>query len=301
MLLVLALLASSPSAARAAACCGGGHGLGQRLGPMERAAASASLRMSDRVGSHDPNGRFSLVRPGVIDGDARADLAFLVAPVRRLQLGLDVPFLLNLRRTTEQSAWGGGIGDVTASARFDIVPLSSAEGFPAVALTAAASIPTGKPLGQNDDPLGARATGLGAAEIRPGIFVEKTWEGTATAIFAASVGLRTPMIDASGEEVRLGPRARFVAAAGPVFHSGLSLSFGVVSELESAPRIGSTTASDGGRRRTAALGFVGYDLGTRFTLLGSIEVDLPISLLGKNEPSAVAVTLGLRRAFSWRD
>ena len=206
-----------------------------------------------------------------------------------------------MRHAGEQSAFGGGIGDVTASARWDLVSLSAADGLPAVALTAAVSLPTGKPAGRALDPLGASATGLGAAEVRPGVFLEKTWEGRASAVLSASVGLRTPMTGASGERIGLGPRARFVAAAGPVFDSGLSLSFGVVSEIEAAPSFAGVSAKDADRRRTGLFGFVGYDFGPRATVLGSLELDLPVAKLGKNEPSSVAFSIGLRHAFSWRD
>jgi hypothetical protein len=283
--------------ASASACCGSGHGLGQRLGPLERAAVGLSLRGSDRFGSHGYAGAFSLAPSGTRDVEARAELGCLLAPLPRLQLGLAVPVLLNVRGSGDETAVGGGLGDLSFSARFDLVPLSTTGAWPSIALTAGVGLPTGRPASRAEDPLATDATGLGAAEVRPGVFVEKNFDGEATAIFSASIGLRAPMTGARGERIELGPRARFVAAAGPVFSSGLSLSAGLVHERESAPSIGGAVTPGADRRRSAALLFAGYDITPRFTALASLEVDLPISSLGKNEPSAVAFAINLRRAF----
>jgi len=294
---VVTALLAAPRASLAAACCGSGHGLGQRLGPSERAAISISLRGADRFGGHGYDGAFALAPPGVLDLEGRAELGVLVAPVSRLQLGLVAPLVLSARRSGDVSATGGGLGDLAFSARFDVVPLSSAGALPAIAITTALTVPTGRSAADTTDPLAAGATGLGAFEVRPGIFIEKNFDGAATAIFSASVGLRTAMTDARGERVELGPRARFVAAAGPIFDSGLSLSGGVVHEIEAAPSIAGATTPGADRRRTAALVFAGYDISSRYTLLASLEADLPIPVIGKNEPSAVALAIGLRRAF----
>ncbi|MDC3954638.1 hypothetical protein [Polyangium jinanense] len=283
--------------ASASACCGSGHGLGQRLGPLERAAVGLSFRFSDRFGSHGYAGGFTLAPSGTLDAEGRAELGVLFAPVPRLQLGLVAPVLLNVRSSREDTFVGGGFGDLAFSARFDLVPLTTTSAWPAIALTAGVGLPTGRSAANAKDPLATDATGLGAAEVRPGVFVEKNWSGEATAVFSASIGFRTPMTGARGERIELGPRARFVAAAGPVFSSGWSLSAGLVHERESAPSIGGVTTPDADRRRTAALLFAGYDLSTRFTALASLEVDLPVPSLGKNEPSAVAFAIGLRRSF----
>ncbi|MRG94888.1 hypothetical protein [Polyangium spumosum] len=295
-LLACALLVGSRGAS-ASACCGSGHGLGQRLGPLERAAVGLSFRFSDRFGSHGHAGAFSLAPAGTLDAEGRAELACLFAPLPRLQLGLVAPVLLNVRSSRDDTFVGGGFGDLSLSARFDIVRLDTTSAWPAIALTAGLGLPTGRSAAMARDPLATDATGLGAAEVRPGVFVEKNWDGEATAVFSASVGFRAPMTGARGERIELGPRARFVAAAGPVFSSGWSLAAGLVHERESAPSIGGAVTPGADRRRTAGLLFAGYDFSERFTALASLEVDLPASSLGKNEPSAVAFSIGLRRSF----
>ncbi|HVK65877.1 MAG TPA: transporter [Polyangium sp.] len=283
--------------ASASACCGSGHGLGQRLGPLERGAIGLSFRFSDRFGSYGHAGAFTLAPTGTLDAEGRAELGCLFAPIPRLQLGLVAPVLLNIRGARDGTDVGGGFGDLSLSARFDIVSLTTTSAWPAIALTAGVSLPTGRSAADAKDPLATDATGLGAVEVRPGVFVEKNWDNEASAVFSASIGLRTPMTGARGERIELGPRIRLVAAAGPVFSTGWSLSAGLVHEYESAPSLGGATTADADRRRTAALLFAGYDISERFTALASLEVDLPVSSLGKNEPSAVAFAIGLRRSF----
>jgi len=292
----LALLTASPRLARASACCGTGHGLGQRLAPGERAAVTFATRFADRFGSYDPNGQFFTSPSGSFDGDLRADISAVFAPISRLQVGVAIPFVLNIKHLRVDDV-GGGLGDLLFSGRFDVVPLSTTSSWPAIAFTASLLVPTGRSANQARQVLAADATGLGVAEIRPGVFLEKSFEGKATVIAAASVGFRSEANEPPALRIALAPRWRVLAAAGPVFESGLSLSFGGIYEYEGAPTISGTTMQDAQRYRFAALGFVGYDLPSRFTLLGSVELDLPVSHGGKNEAALAAISIGLRRSF----
>ena len=294
-------LALAPRPARASACCGGGHGLGQRLGPLERASIGASLRFDSRLGSHRADARFAPIPAGDLDTESRVELSWLVKPVSRLQLGLTIPALLNARRLGGFGGVGGGLGDIVFSGRYDLVPLGDPGAVPPIALTAAITLPTGRAAADARDPLAADATGLGAAELRPGFVVEKIFADALSTTFAASVGLRTSFSTAGGDRVQLGPRYRLIAAAGPVFPSGLSLAAGLVHEGEPAPEVGGVVAQDASRRRTAALAFGAYDIHPRWTALASFELDLPISGLSKNEPARTGIAVGLRHVWETHD
>lgn len=115
------------------------------LGPLERAAVGLSFRFSDRFGSHGHAGSFVLAPSGTLDAEARAEL-----------------------------------GCLSFSARFDILRDSATSALPAVALTAGLGLPTGRSAANAKSPLATDATGLGAAEVRPGMFVEKNVGGEAT-------------------------------------------------------------------------------------------------------------------------
>lgn len=299
VLVFLAMLLA-PAVAHASACCGSGHGLGQRLGPGERAGLTLSTRFANRFGSYDAQGSFGAIPAGAFDADGRAELTALIAPVSRLQVGFTLPFVMNVRRAGADTAVGGGMGDFSFSGRFDIIPLSAADTWPAIALTTSFAFPTGRSASDATDVLGVDAAGLGVAEFRPGVFLEHSFRRKVSAVVAASVAFRSAADDVpAARAFELAPRLRVVAAMGPVFTTGLSLSAGVLYEHELAPSIGGVTMPDADRHRTAVLGFVGYDLPSLFTLLGSIELDVPISGAGKNESAYVALSMGLRRSISF--
>jgi len=296
-----AVVIASPQVARATACCGSGHGLGQRLGMGEDAALTVSTRFADRFGSFDAQSRFFTTAQGIVDMDSRAELAGIVRPSTRFQVGFILPFVLNIRQfgADVPVATGSGIGDLSFQGRFDIIPLSTASGLPAVAFTTAVTLPTGRSAMDASNSLAADVTGIGVAEIRPGVFVEHSFAGRASAIFAASIGIRSEGNEPPAPRFQLAPRFRVLGAIGPVFDMGLSLSIGVFHEREAAPMIDDVAAPDSDRHRTAMLGFVGYDFRKHFTLLGSIELDMPLRHAGQNEPAYVAISIGLRRSFSW--
>lgn len=298
-LLGFVFLVALPRVTQGAACCGTGHGLGQRLGPGETAAITFSTRFADRFGSYDPTGQFFTIPSNNFDGDVRADVSVVFAPISRLQVGLTAPLVLNIKHFGGEGDLGGGLGDLTFSGRFDIFPLDTTKPRPAIAFTTSLLLPTGRSANEATHVFGADATGLGVAEVRPGLFLEKSFAGKASLVVAGSVGFRSEMNEPPAVKMALAPRWRLLAAAGPVFESGLSVSMGGLVEYEAAPTIGGMTMVDAQRYRLATLGFVGYDLPRRFTLLGSVELDLPLNHLGKNELAAVAIAIGLRRSFSW--
>jgi len=299
-LAALAALAA-PRAAAASACCGVGHGMGERLGLFERARASIGLRFQERLGAHLADGGYAPLASGDHERELRAEIGWLVRLTRRAELGASLPALITLRGLGGRAAAAGGIGDLTVHGRYALVPLGE-DGFPPpLALTLAALVPTGRPARAARDPLGADVTGLGVAELRPGLAIERTWDSSLWATASASLAFRTPTTLPDGRAVHLAPRARIVAAAGPVFDDGLSLALGVTHEREAAPRVDDDRARPPGgeRRRTAATIFAAYDLDPRWTVTGAAELDVPVATLGMAESAHAAVTLGLRHA--WRE
>ncbi len=286
--------------ADAAACCGTGHGLGQRLAPMERAAIGASTRFAGRIGSWAADGSFVGTPSGSRDLEARLDLGWIVKPHPRVQVGATLPILLTSRALGEASSTGGGIGDVGVFGRFDVVGVPGSGWLPAIALTLGAQLPTGRPTTSSTDALGADVTGLGAAEIRPGILLEKNWSSSWSAMLGVSVGMRTAFADGRGGSVHLAPRTQIVAATGPTW-PGKSVSVGVLYEHEESPSVDGVATPGAARNRTAALAVAGYDVGRSWTLLASAQLDLPIDGLGSNELAAAAGQVGLRYTWSIGD
>lgn len=291
--LALGLSATVTTPARAAACCGSGHGVGQWLGDSERAAASFAIRASDRFGSWTSDRDFVRPAPGNYDRELGAEVGWMTRAGRRLQLGVTVPLLATFRRLGASESSGGGAGDVRIAGRYEVLESGMAAWAPSVALTLGATLPTGRSASSSGDALGADVTGLGAAELRPGIGVEKSWDGFHATV-TASVGFRTPFYTASGDEVRLSPRLSLLAAAGPTWTWGLSLALGGIYEREAGARIGGRASPDATRERAALLAVLAYDINSRWTAIGAVQAELPIAGLGRNEVAAVVPSVGVR-------
>lgn len=298
---VIAVGLAAPAEARAAACCGSGHGVGPTLTDAERAALTVGFGVASRLGQWSSRGAFSPVRGGDFDRELRGEIGWVVRAAAPLQIGVIAPMIYAFRQSGDTSSSGGGIGDVTALARIDVLAPHPTEALPRVGLTLSALVPTGLPLARSSDPLGADATGLGAAEIRPGFVLEKRWLAGFSATFLGSLGLRVPYHLESGAAVAPAPRLSLLAAGGPFWDFGLSTSIGLLFEREAAPSIDGVASPSAGRFRTAAFAFVAYDLTARWTAVASAQLDLPIRGLGQNEPLAVAPILGIRRVWGSQD
>ncbi|WP_437282076.1 hypothetical protein WME90_16390 [Sorangium sp. So ce375] len=318
---ILLSFAVYPRAARASACCGAGHGIAQWLAPSERAAASFSLRMTEQLGAWAVDGNFIASGEGVYQRELRAEAGWLVRVGDHVQLGISVPLMATWSGAgLGGTSSGGGPGDVGAAARIALIEGAASPWVPSAAFTLGVTLPTGRGPNDGTTPLdvgaaGARAmgaeisgagtTGLGVAEIRPGMVFEKSW-GSFQALLAASVSVRTSHRLPDGDAVRSAPRVQLLAAAGPAWPSGLSLTVGALHEREGAPREvepgqGPRRALGRPRDRTALLAVLAHDIGARWTAVGNLQVDVPISGIGRNEGAFAALSAGLRYVWGRRD
>ena len=64
---------------------------------------------------------------------------------RRAQVSL-LPIVQTHRQSSGVDEWGGGLGDVALAGRYDFLLASEAVRWPGVALLAAATLPTGRPV-----------------------------------------------------------------------------------------------------------------------------------------------------------
>ncbi|WP_437728147.1 hypothetical protein [Sorangium sp. So ce861] len=318
---ILLSLALSPGAARASACCGTGHGIAQWLAPSERAAASFSLRFTEQLGSWSPARDFTAHGEGVYHRELRADLGWMVRVRERLQLGISVPLLRTWAGTGPgDTAAGGGVGDISAAGRVALVDGAMSPWLPSAAFTLGVTLPTGH--GENDaiEPVGVSATGvgtggagaiglgaasadttgLGVAELRPGILLEKSW-GSFQALLSFSTSVRTSYYAARDREVQPAPRMQFLAAAGPAWASGTSLSVGAVYEREGYARQAGRPGKGGAHERTALLAVLAHDVSARWTAVGNLQVDVPVSGIGRSEGAFAALSAGLRYVWGRHD
>ncbi|AUX22372.1 hypothetical protein SOCEGT47_028730 [Sorangium cellulosum] len=295
-------LATSSNAARAAACCGAGHGMGQWLAPSERAAVSLALRGSERFGSWSVERDFAPSAGDSHDRELRADVGWLVRVEERVQLGITAPLLATWRGSRGAASSGGGVGDVAMAGRLELVERDRLPWLSTAALTLGVTLPTGRSYRDSSDPLAADATGLGVAELRPGLVLEKAWGASFQALLAASIGVRSRYHQPTGEAIHPAPRLQIVAAAGPAWPaSGLSLTLGGLYEREGAPREDGRALTDVTRERTALLAVLAYDISARWTAIGNLQADVPISGVGRAETTAAALSAGVRYVWGRHD
>lgn len=254
------------------------------------------MRWLERYATHRADGSFVTEADGHVERELRWDLAFATRAGDRLTLAADLPLIYAYRRLDDTLSGGAlALGDVGVSGRFDL-PTPFEETLTST-LTLGLTLPTGRPVRRSDDPLQVDAPGLGAAELRPGLVIERTWPGRFYAMVGGSAALRSHYTENDGSRVDLAPRYQLVGAVGPI-GEGWSLHGGAIFEAEPAPTVAGRTPDAADRRRLALLAFGGYELGGPWTSVLSVTCDVPLADVGKNERAAVAVGLALRHVWS---
>jgi hypothetical protein len=292
--LALAAL-TAVAVAHAQACCAGGSAVTPgRLEPHEDALLGVKASVTAAFGSYDKKGRYVPSPPGDFEDELEQDLFGAVRVLPRGQVALLVPLVQTLRATPQDgSHFGGGIGDVNLSARYDFVVAGQSRYVPGVALLAGITFPTGTPVESATAPLSVDATGIGAFQASFGLGVEQTfgpWFAGATGIVAE----RTPRF---GE--RLGAEVTLLAAGAYTFPNDAALAVALSYAFE-----GDATASNGAdlgstsKRLTTVSLSVLWPIHDAWRLLGSLLVNPPIYTLGNNQLAAAAMTIAVIRSWS---
>jgi len=162
--------------ARAQACCAGASAVTPgRLALHEVALVGAQLHASALVGSFDAGGSYLAAPGSAREWDLEQDVFGSVRVFKRGQLALVVPVVETWRRASGLSDFGGGIGDVNLSARWDFFHAGASRYLPGIAALAGVTFPTGVPVESASGALGADATGIGAFQFSGGIAFEQAF------------------------------------------------------------------------------------------------------------------------------
>jgi hypothetical protein len=213
--------------------------------------------------------------------------------IKRGQVALLVPLVQTRRQTSLDGArFGGGVGDVNASVRYDFVDAGESPYLPGVALLGGVTFPTGTAPDSATQDLAVDATGIGAFQFNAALALEKrfdAWLVNATAMVAKRTS--------HGGET-LGAQFTFLAALSYTFQNGAALALSASSAFE-----GDASASDGSdvpdssKRLTVATLSGLWPLSYRWRLLGGVFVNPPVSHLGSNQPAQTGVTM--TAIWSW--
>jgi hypothetical protein len=204
-----------------ACCAAAGVVTPARLAPDELALVGTQWKVGDVLGSFDPAGRYASSPPAASELDFEQDIFGAARLLGRGQVALFVPVVETRRTSLGQSEFGGGIGDVNASVRYDFTLAGGSPIVPGLAGLAGVTLPTGTPPdAPNLGPLATGATGIGAYQINAGAAVEQTfgpWLVSATGIVAQRTA-RTVGVAPNQVHERLAPQWTALAVAAYTFH-----------------------------------------------------------------------------------
>ena len=294
--LLVALAAwGSPSRARAQACCAGGSAVTPgRLELHEDALVGMQLKAATLLGSYDTSGRYIPNPSGDTEGDFEEDLFGAIRVLRRGQVALLVPLLETQRQDPRDGGhFGGGIGDVNLSARYDFVAAGESRLIPGVAFLAGVTFPTGKPPELASPPLAVDATGIGAFQANAALALEQTfgpWLVNATGL----VALRTPRF---GEQ--LAPQGTLLAAAAYTLPSEAALALSAAYTFEGSALLQDGTSVASSSKRVTVVTLSGlWPVTDTWRLLGGVYLDPPVDGLGSNQPTVGGLTFTVIRSWS---
>ena len=290
---------------QAQACCAGGSAVTPgRLEPHEDALVGAELHAASVVGSYELGGAFVASPPGTPEYDFEEDIFGAVRVFRHGQVALLVPVDETFRRTPADGAhFGGGIGDINLSGRYDFVLAGASRYVPGIAVLAGITFPTGKSLtgsalpqfgpffGSATQPLAVDATGIGAFQVNGALALEQTfgsWLVNTTAIVAK----RT----AAGGET-LGTQVTFLAAGAYTFGNDAALALSASYAFEGDGTIDGADAPGSSKSVTVVAASGLWPVSDTWRLLGGVFVDPPLDALGNNQPTQVGVTLTVIRSW----
>jgi hypothetical protein len=293
--LVAVAACSVPARAWAQACCAGGIAVTPgRLLAHERMLVGLQLKAGLLHGSYDPGGGYLGSPSGASEEDFEEDLLASVRFAPRGQIALFVPLVETRRATPQDGAYfGGGIGDVNASVRYDFLGAGESPYVPGIALLAGVTRPTGTPPDAATPPLAVDATGVGALQGNVALALEQTfgpWLVNATAIAAG----RAPR---NGET--LGTQVTLLAAGAYNFDGGaaVGLSAAYAFEGDATTSSGAFVANSSKRSLLATLTGL-YPLSMEWRLLGGFYMYPPFSGVGSNQPATAGLTFTVIRSWS---
>jgi len=293
--LALLLATALPARAWAQACCAGGSAVTPgRLKPYEDALLGVQVRAAGVLGSYDERGRYVSSPAGDTEGDFEQDVLGALRVLPRGQITLLMPIVETLRSTPlDGSRFGGGIGDMNLSARYDFVLAGESNYFPGLALLAGITLPTGTPVESATAPLAVDATGIGTVQGQFGLALEQTfgpWLANATATVAA----RGPRF---GET--LGTQVTVLAAGAYTFSNdaAFALALSYAFEGDATTTAGMSVPASSKRVTTATVSVL-WPLRGGWRLLGGLFLNPPVDALGSNQPATGGFIFTVIRSWS---
>lgn len=294
---LLVMLRPAPAAAQA--CCAGGALIAPaRLALVEDYAIGLQMRARSTFGAFGADGRLS--SSSAEEQSLGQDLIASLRVTQRGQVGLLLPAVQTHRRAGGLDEWGGGLGDVALTGRYDFLSAAESASWPGLSLLVGVKLPTGTAADAATRPLATDATGTGTADVTLGASVER---GRGH-LYGALTGWVTHRFDRSagpqgGPPVRQSFSLRWtgLAVGGYVFDNEAAVALYATALAEGAPTIDGV-ADPGTGTRLTTVGAAGLlPLGDVWRLQGALHTDVMISSFGRNQLAGSGLTASLIRVW----
>lgn len=141
----------------------------------EDALVGFSSRAAYQLGAFDQYGKYRAKPSNTNEYDFEHSLVVAARIMARGQVALLVPFVQTYRETRRASEFGGGLGDINFSARFDPLRAHEARYVPGIAILVGLTLPTGTAPEAANKPLTTDATGVGAMQGNLGLALEQAF------------------------------------------------------------------------------------------------------------------------------
>jgi hypothetical protein len=278
--------------AAAQACCAGASAVTPaRLDVHDEALIGMRIRTADVVGSYSADGDYHRNPAGTGEADFNQDLFGALRLLPRAQVAVLVPFLETYRKTRQLNEWGGGLGDLNFSGRYDWVRARESSVVPGIGLLLGCTIPSGRAPENARKPLATDATGVGALQGNLGVAVEQLW-GPWLVSATWLVALRAPH-EIHRIRISLAPEYTLLGSLAYATHNGASASLGATYAIEGNGNIAGQVVPDSNRRLLTMTLSGLWSLTEKLRTFASSSLNPPFSSWGANRTVAAGITLGM--------
>ena len=295
----LAVLIASRDAAAQACCAGGSVVAPTRLAAYEDFAVGVQTRAQGSMGSFGADGRY-LPSQASSEQTFEQQLLASVRFARAAQAGVVLRALSTHRNAGSLDEWGGGLGDVTLTARYDFILPAELPRMPGLAVLAAATLPTGTPPDRAAQPLATDATGAGTFDASLGLSLEKAGNHVfgMLALWGTQRAGRTVSVPGAPSVTQsFALRWTVLATAGWVFDSEAAVALFATAFNEGDPTINGARDAAGGRRLTTVGAAGAVPFAAAWRVQGTAFTDLAVVSLGRNQPAGAGGTISLVRVW----
>lgn len=281
--------------AAAQACCAGGALVNPaRLALHEDYGVGIQARARANLGSFDPAGHYTSSQEAseILEQDFAASLRFS----SRGQASVVLPVIQTHGRAgAALDDWGGGVGDLALTSRYDFLLASEALYWPGFALLAGVTFPTGTP----PDQAAADATGAGTYDATLGVGLEKIRGHAYAALDAWLTHRFARTVDVAGAPIResFGLRWTLLALGGYVFDNEAALALYVNILGEGDATINGTGAPMTSLRLTTAGGALVVPFRDVWRVQAAIFSDVMLTAFGRNELAGAGLSASLIRVW----